>query len=453
MEFYDEYEEFGENSEEKIKERISKAAEFIESGDILLNLNYLEETVHICIDYDYPEEGLYIVNAVLETISYNAEFWSAKGVFHNSLGQLEEAQKAFETALELNPNDTETLINYAANRETIGDKEKALELLFNALEIEPTNIDALMGVAYVYEKSGEYENAIEHFRRVTELDEKYSEAWYELAFTLENLNRLEEAALAYQKYIDLEPESYFGWYNRGIVMLQMGNFKDAIDHFEFSTVLNKGFVSAFFNLGIANLTIGKYEDAAEAFIKAVEMNNEDEAAWYYLGKSYYGMKKYDKAIDAFDEALKLEGAYQEAYIDRGKAKEKSGDMQGALNDFNKALLVTVVEQTMDETIKAEGNEKNPMFTGVLRGIDKELNDGNLTTALNLIGFFESLFPDEPEILLRKSLIYFEYGDLAQGLNSLKDALKKDKLLMQEFRGTLAALKESELLKKIIDNNK
>ena len=83
MEFYNDYlDEFDESSfdDEAIIARIEKSLSWIDDGIAILNMDSIEETILICIENDFAEEGLVLVEAMLEIYSYNSEFWQYKGV-------------------------------------------------------------------------------------------------------------------------------------------------------------------------------------------------------------------------------------------------------------------------------------------------------------------------------------------------------------------------------------
>ena len=461
MFFSDDYSEpsFDRLNEEEVEERIDKALSVIEDGAIFLALNSLEETVQLCIDYDYPEEGLKIVNAVLETVSYNSDFWQYKGTFHNTLGEFEEAYIALEKALELNPGDTETLINFAIANEGLGMIEESLKSLSKALDIEPTNLDVLLSLASLYEKKGMSEETIKLLKKVIELEPENSEAWYEMAYSLENLRRYNEAIYAYDKYIDLEPESYYGWYNKGIVLIQMNDFPNAIEHFEFAIMLNENFQSAYFNIGISYLTLEKYDEAVAAFSKAVKLEPEDDFAWLYLGKSLYGNNKTDEAIEAINKAVKIDEFFQEAYLVRGKIFEKLGRRTEALLDFNRVFLLAsasgderFTNLNLDEIYPPSSlTGDDEVYIETLNRIDKLLlvpEKGE--EALELISSLEEKHPDDTQILLRKSLFYFEFGQYELGMNSFRAAVSKDKNLQRKLKKDFTGLLDSGILKEIIE---
>ena len=69
MEFYNDYlDEFDEFSfdEETLLARIEKSLSWINDGVAILNLESIEETILLCIENEFVDEGLVLVEAVLD---------------------------------------------------------------------------------------------------------------------------------------------------------------------------------------------------------------------------------------------------------------------------------------------------------------------------------------------------------------------------------------------------
>ncbi len=97
--------------EAELKEKINICKEHIQNGTTISSLDFLEETIEMCVDYDYVDDGLLLVNEVLNIAPYNSEAWHFKGILLNNSFVFEDAYHCFEKALSLNPNDVETYIN------------------------------------------------------------------------------------------------------------------------------------------------------------------------------------------------------------------------------------------------------------------------------------------------------------------------------------------------------
>ncbi len=462
MEFSGSHPNFDENNnydEIEILKQLEAAVEIVNNGEILFNINQLEEAVLLALENEYPNQGLIIVNAVLEIAGYNSDFWQYKGTFLNMIEDYEDSYFAFEKSLELNPLDSEALYNFSSTLELLGFEEQAFDALQKANNLDNTNIEILLSLGAYYQKIEDWENATIFYEKVISLDNDVHEAWYELGFSYEVLDKLEKSLECYEKFLELEPDNYFGWYNSGIVQIRLGDFPKAIDHFEFSIVLNGDFPSAYFNLGIAQLSNEDYKAAIESFKFVLKSGDKDEAAEYYIGKSYFYMNKFRKAVTHFSRAIKIDDNYFEAYISRGKAYEKLGKLTQALEDFNKALMVSITETYHFTEEEQALLTKLPLkfeqidYQKTIENIDTLINAEDFSSALTDINFAEQFFPDSVQLLLRKSLVHIEKGNFDEGLLSFKKALNLDTKLSQKINYAFAELEESTIFKQIFEDDK
>ncbi len=191
-------EEFSSNSgnsyidDKEILLKVEKCKEYVFSGQTFTFLENIEETIQLCVEFDLPEDGIFLTEAVLEIAPYNSEIWQLKGILSNNLFRFEDAYDSFTKALSLNPGDVETLINKSIAEDNLGLFDDSVATLEHALVLEPENEEAFFSLGILFEKKELYRQAIEYFRKALEIDPEYGEAWYELGFCFENLNELKE---------------------------------------------------------------------------------------------------------------------------------------------------------------------------------------------------------------------------------------------------------------------
>jgi len=328
------------NDNEGLKHKVQTCKEYVSSGQIFDYLENIEETIQLCIEYDFVEDGIYLVDAALEIVPYNSDLWYSKGIFHSNLFEFEKALECFNKAISLNPSDSDILISKSIAEENLGMIDDAVESLQNSILFDPENEEALFGLATLYERQENFEKAIEYFKKALDVESEFSEAWYELGYSYENLNRLEEALEAYEKYISIEPYNPTGWYNKGIVLMRMNNFEKAIDSFEITTAIDENFVGAWFNTGVAYANLNRLNDALEAFLKASKLDPLDEATWLNLAKVSEDLGNISEAISYYDKINSLNDTYTEAFLGRGVCYLKLGMQSYAANDLNKAVLLS-----------------------------------------------------------------------------------------------------------------
>ena len=125
--------------DENLKYKVQKCKEYVSSGQTITFLGNIEDTIQLCLEYDYTEDGIFLVEAALEISPFSSELWHSKGIFYNNLFEFEKAYLCFNKALSLNPSDVETMINKSISEDNLGLWDDAIDTLENAQLLEPNN--------------------------------------------------------------------------------------------------------------------------------------------------------------------------------------------------------------------------------------------------------------------------------------------------------------------------
>ena len=85
----------------------------------------------------------------------------------------ERAERAFEQALAIDPDDAETRNHYGFSLALFCRFDEAIAQIGSALELDPLSVRFQWNLASVFYQSGRYDDAIEHCSRILALDETY----------------------------------------------------------------------------------------------------------------------------------------------------------------------------------------------------------------------------------------------------------------------------------------
>lgn len=125
-----------------------------------------------------PAELISRMKARLQQEPNSSRGWYLLGRLYASQGQWEEARNAFSTALQLNPDDSLIIVNYAQsllqlNQQQYNDSIR--HLLTTLLQKEPQQPDALAMLAMDAFVSANYGQAIDYWQRLLKLAPPQSE--------------------------------------------------------------------------------------------------------------------------------------------------------------------------------------------------------------------------------------------------------------------------------------
>jgi tetratricopeptide (TPR) repeat protein len=126
-----------------------------------------------------------------------ASYWQKLGNSLANAGRYEEAAKAYDKSLKLDPKDTECWNNRGI-----------ILSILNRIN-----------------------DAIQSFEKATTIDPQNAEAWYNRGMVFCSLERYEDAIESLNKALEIDPQSAYAWHNKGVALKRLG--RDAEARFAF----------------------------------------------------------------------------------------------------------------------------------------------------------------------------------------------------------------------------
>lgn len=198
------------------------------------------------------------------------EVYTAIGRLRASTGDLDAARDAYQTALDLNPQDVTALVgmsNVFQQRQKIEDAE---ELLNRAIELQPGNWRLINSLAVLEFDSGAYADAAEQWQRV----------------------------------VFLNPGNHVLLSNLGSAQILAGDFEAARETIETALEL-QATDAAYSNLGVIYYFLGEFGKSVEMHRAAIAVTPRSDASWANLGDALYFAGDGDAAAGAYSRADEL----------------------------------------------------------------------------------------------------------------------------------------------------
>jgi len=156
------------------------------------------------------------------------EAYTALGGIKNIRFEAEDAEAAFERALELNANDPTAYSWYGdLLRSELGRPDEALALHRRAYELDPLSAVAISSVGRDLSALGRSDEAVDWWKKAIEIDSQLSISdaigdhyWYVTG-------ELDQAVVWYAKAISVDPGDPALYANLGALFLDLGAFEDA----------------------------------------------------------------------------------------------------------------------------------------------------------------------------------------------------------------------------------
>ncbi len=264
-----------------------------------------------------------------------AAAWFGKGYSLSSDSEYEEAIKAYDEALKLNPD-------LAAARFL---KARAL-----------------------YEV-GRYDESIIAVQAALRIDHNCSSAWNHLGASLAMQNKNNEAVDAYDKSLDLDAEFASAWGNKGYALMSLGKYEESVQSFEQGLKLNAKNAFAWNGMGQSLDALNRYDEALQAFDKAIELNPEYSEPWSNKGKVLYELNKYEDAIEACEEAIRMDKNYSTAWNNKGAALAALGKYGDAVAAYDEALRLNPTNEATlmnrEDALKKQESAKKADIPSVI----------------------------------------------------------------------------------------
>ncbi len=159
------------------------------------------------------------------------------------LNDIEEAKKAFNKMLEINPNDA-IAYQYLGKLEAEDDRYKyAVEYVQKAIAIENDNYEFYMDLGTYSRFLGKFDDAEKAWTKAISINPDYFLAYAYRAGLYDEQNKFDKALKDYRKVVETNPKYYFAYEALGILAWHEGNWDEARASFEKAYSYNKENVS------------------------------------------------------------------------------------------------------------------------------------------------------------------------------------------------------------------
>lgn len=250
--------------------------------------------------------------------------WFIKGRALHELGRYNESIQAYQAAVRIDSNYTSAWSSLGAVLFSQGMNDRAVDACDKAIELEANDDSAWSIKGYALRSLGKYDESVKCFDQALKIDEKNAYAWNGKGQSLDELKKFDDAVGAFDKAIELDLNYASAWNNKGVALDDQGKYDEAIKAYDEAIRLDPKYVDAWNNKGVALNDQGKYDEAIKAYDEAIRLNPKYAKAWNNKGSALYELGRYNEAIAAYDEALRLDSTYEIALKNREYAIKKRG---------------------------------------------------------------------------------------------------------------------------------
>ncbi|MCA6074888.1 tetratricopeptide repeat protein [Fulvivirga sedimenti] len=227
------------------------------------------------------------------------------GLTYRGTGQLDKAISYFDSALFVQPENSDYLTNRAVTYLAMGMRTKAEQELRNVLIIDPGHTIAKNTLAMMIDEEGDSRKAIEFYSEAI-ADNPNSPHAYRSRGRARLLTGANEAALKdFNEAIELDPDEPTTWLNRGIVLMRLRFYEEAFADFSRAIELRPNMASAYLNRGNVLYQLEEYGNALNDYEVALMYQKDYPLAHYHKGITLYNLGRLDEACKELTKATGL----------------------------------------------------------------------------------------------------------------------------------------------------
>ncbi|RXW19033.1 hypothetical protein EST38_g6833 [Candolleomyces aberdarensis] len=270
-----------------------------------------DETLKLSLDAleaaDYPHALTLVNEAITQGITWDAgkaEAFNLRGTFKFLVGDIDGSKSDLQTAINIAPTSTQSLVKIASVHMEQGDPTKAFECFDEAIKQNPNDPDIYYHRGQVLFIMSDFDKAAENYQKSTELDDNFVFSHIQLAVAQYKSGNIANSMATFRRTLKAfpqrsEPQNYYGE-----LLLDQQRFSDAVEKFDKAIEIEKAKQSpnvlALVNKGLALFQWKQDISAAEQCCnEALEIDPECEAAVATLAQLNLQQSKIANAMEMF----------------------------------------------------------------------------------------------------------------------------------------------------------
>jgi tetratricopeptide (TPR) repeat protein len=315
-----------------------------------------------------------------------ADAWTGLGTVMIYTGRTAEAERNYDQAVKLSPDNPQMLTDRAAARRALAQMVPALADARHAIALDPNYAGAWRIYGVVQMETRNFKEAVLGFGRVDGLGKataddlvSLGEALAETGDVNNGLKALARAeamnaslvrmclstakvlgrngdvnkAISYsERALKQEPTNPNAWSSKGYALIKLGRLPEAVEALETTVRLAPEFANGWINLGEAQMRSRNLGRAIEALEKAVTLAPEAMDARFFLAQSYLGARLPAKSREHAERLLSKQPSFAPALGVLTMTYLMEGNLSSATPPYLKlkSLLPTDARSLRDQAI-------------------------------------------------------------------------------------------------------
>jgi len=353
-----------EGAEQQFRASVQAAPERFESYMALAELFF---------ELERPSDAEAVLVDAQTHVPESSQVVRMRGNAALAMNRLDEAQRQFQRALELDPEDSQALflLGIAQRRahlfeeaaatfarvgerdpawpglaieqgqvfEGQGQSDRAAEAYRQALTQRPNDADLLLRLATAQVNAGTFDEAEQTLRKVMEERPNSADGIYLQGRVAYGRGDLPESLVHFDRAIDLNPEPaefhlYMGW-----AALKTNRLQNAITSAEAAIERDPSLADAYWLRGSIRLRIPQVRDARDDLLRALQLSPNNFEIYADLGDVYDNMRRLPEAIRAYTYAVERDDTRSLWWYRLGRLSMDAGNREQAAQALARATFL------------------------------------------------------------------------------------------------------------------
>jgi tetratricopeptide (TPR) repeat protein len=258
-------------------------------------------------------------------------------------------------------------------------------------------------LALQYEREGKSEEALAEYERALAEDQESPFLLTQAGITLTRLNRSREALVYLEKAKALQPSGFRTLNVLGDLYAAGGEMNKAAATYEELIAQKPKEMESYLILARLFLAQKNTDQAIATIERGVQADPSSALGPYYLAKLFVQKKEYEKGLDQYQKSIQVYPGFEKAHLERGSLYEQMGKAALAEEGYRHILK----EASMDHEEAG------------IRLIHLLIQRGALDDASAILDRLLQEDSDNPDLLLKSSLIWSERKEFARAIEPLR----------------------------------
>ena len=306
-----------------------------------------------------PEQAIEHFQAVLAAEPQHRQARLGLAIAQQTMGKLDDAAILFTALQAEEPDQPEVLEGLVVIHGAKKDETKIREFAERLGKVNPKSRLAAQALAGCALRRSDFKAAIQYCQQFVELVPDSFEGWFNLGCAQHKTGKPDLAAAAFERAVQLRSQSDQASACLGAAYHQAGDLKKARPAYERTLTIDPAEPGTLWNLAILNEKEGKAEESEHLLAKLVAKKPDGEDAAFRLGYLHLERKNAASAVPAFEASLRKNGQWPEALYNLGLALRWTGNLEGAIDNFKKAIKIDPANrealQALEETAIHKGD--------------------------------------------------------------------------------------------------